>query len=119
MAKGPSPQTPRPERPDLPPESIPWREPQIPDSPGLSPCAQPKDATVEVLEPVATERLVVAVPAGGEVRLVADGTVFAVLDRVLGDELVTCMADGWRYAGRLLPLDQHRARVTLEARRVL
>lgn len=119
MTKGPPPQAPRPERPSLPPDRIPWREPQPPDTTGASPCAGTRDATVSLVVPVIAERDVVAVPAGGAVRLIADGTVLAVLGPDLGREIVACMTDGWRYAGRLVPVDEHTGHVTLEARRPL
>ena len=119
MTKGPSPQAPRPERPELPRERLPWREPGPGDSPRAAPCATPKEASVALLQPIAGEHAVIAVPVGGAVRLIADGLAMAVLEPALGDEIVTCMAEGWRYAGTLVPLAPHVGRVTLEARRLL
>lgn len=83
------------------------------------PCARPRQALVTTSAPVGNFQPVVAVAHEGLVRLVAKGMVLGVLDGAISAELISCMAEGWRYTGTLEAIDGRSAHVMLEARRLL
>lgn len=119
MAKGPSPRSPRPERPELLPSDVHWRDNVTPTGTSEPPCARSRTATVVLTEPLAEPLPVVAVAIGGAVRLVSEGTVRATLSTGLGELIIGCMAEGWRYGGTLVPRTETTGEAILEARQLL
>lgn len=119
MTKGPSPVTHRMPRPKLAADDIPWIESPQPLSSTDAACEGMRSLMVELIVPVVARLQVVAVPLGGDVRVISDGRVVAVLSEQDGSELVRCMAAGWRYSGELTPVRVGVGSVVLEGRRIL
>lgn len=118
MSKGPPIPTPRPKRPVVELDDLPWRPGAGGGGVEPSPCAAVRILDVELSEPISAPTPVVAVPIDSDVRIISNGTVLATLATSVSLDLVACMRDGWRYSGQLTPITMTVGRLTLEGRRL-
>ncbi len=118
MSKGPPIPTPRPKRPVVQLDDMPWGPGAGRGGVEPSPCATVRIHDVELSQAIGAPTPVVAVPIDGVVRIISKGIIVATLPANVSLDLVACMRSGWRYFGHLEPTTTGVGRLTLEGRRL-